>query len=58
VFFGTWQFTSQDTALLRYTVNVYPPTAAPDGDGYPAPGAQPILTIPGIVDTARRVPIL
>jgi hypothetical protein len=55
---GTWKYTSQDTAVLNYTVNVYPASADADGDGYPDANAQPALTIPGIVDNAKRVPIL
>ena len=58
MFFGTWKYTSQDTVVLNYTVNVYPASADADGDGYPDAGAQPALTIPGLVDNARRVPIL
>lgn len=58
VFFGTWKFTSQDTVVLNYTVNVYLPSADADGDGYPDANAQPVLTIPGVVDNAKRVPIL
>jgi hypothetical protein len=55
---GTWQFTSQNTAVLKYDVHVYLPSADADGDGYPDEGAQPALTVPGVVDTAKRVPIL
>lgn len=55
---GTWKFTSPDTVVLNYTVNVYLPSADADGDGYPDAGAQPVLTIPGVVDNAKRVPIL
>jgi hypothetical protein len=55
---GTWKFTSNDTVVLNYTVNVYPPSADADGDGYPDANAQPVLTIPGVVDNAKRVPIL
>jgi hypothetical protein len=58
MFSGTWKFTSDDTVVLNYTVNVYLPSADADGDGYPDPGAQPVLTIPGVVDNAKRVPIL
>jgi hypothetical protein len=58
IFSGTWKYTSQDTAVLNYTVNVYLPSADADGDGFPDANAQPVLTIPGVVDTARRVPIL
>jgi len=58
MFSGTWKFTSDNTAVLNYTVNVYPPSADADGDGFPDAGAQPALTIPGFVDNAKRVPIL
>jgi hypothetical protein len=58
MFSGTWKFTSDNTVVLNYTVNVYLPSADADGDGYPDAGAQPVLTIPGVVDNAKRVPIL
>jgi hypothetical protein len=58
VYSGTWKYTSQDTAVLTYTVNVYPASADGDGDGYPDANAQPVLTIPDLVDNAKRVPIL
>jgi len=58
IYSGTWKYTSDDTAVLNYTINVYPASADADGDGYPDPDTQPVLTIPGIVNTARRVPIL
>lgn len=62
---GTVKFTGPDTIVVTYTINVYPvnvpgfPNADVNGDGYPDPGAQPIL-IPGVlpihgVDTAKRV---
>ena len=54
---GTWKFTSNNTALLNYTLDVYPPSADADGDGFPDAGAQPVLSIP-TVDNAKRVPIL
>lgn len=56
-FAGTWKFTSQDTVVLNYTVKVYLPSADADGDGFPDANAQPVLTIPGFVDNARRVPL-
>jgi hypothetical protein len=58
MFSGTWKFTSNDTVVLNYDVNVYLPSADADGDGYPDAGTQPVLTIPGVVDNAKRVPIL
>ncbi len=54
---GTWQFTSDNTAALNYTLDVYPASADADGDGFPDAGAQPVLSLP-TVDTAKRVPIL
>jgi len=54
---GTWKFTSENTAALNYTLDVYPPSADADGDGFPDGGATPALSIP-TVDSGRRVPIL
>ena len=68
---GTVKFTGPDTVEVTYTINVYPvnipvtspfygfPNADVNGDGYPDPGAQPIV-IPGVlpvqgVDIAKRV---
>lgn len=58
MFSGSWKFISDDTVVLNYTVKVYLPSADADGDGYPDANAQPVLTLPGIVDNAKRVPIL
>lgn len=55
---GTWKYTSQNTAVLNYSVDVYLPSADADGDGFPDANTQPVLSIPGFVDNARRVPIL
>ena len=55
--YGTWTYTSEDTAVLNYTINVYPAAADADGDGFPDGNAQPAMAIP-VVDTAKRVPIL
>jgi hypothetical protein len=54
---GTWKFTSDNTAVLNYTLDIYLPSADADGDGFPDAGAQPVLSVPA-VDTAKRVPIL
>src|SRR5689334_15182367 len=43
---GTWKFTSDNTAVLNYTLDVYPPSADADGDGFPDAGATPVLSIP------------
>jgi len=58
VYSGTWKFTSPDTAVLNYSLNVYAPTA----DGYPdlsAPVIIPgLLPATGLTDTATRAPVL
>ena len=54
---GTWKFTSDTSAVLNYTLDIYLPSADSDGDGFPDAGAQPILSVPAL-DTAKRVPIL
>ena len=56
---GTVKFTGPDTIEVTYTINVYPAAADVNGDGYPDPGAQPIV-IPGAlpiqgVDIGKRV---
>lgn len=55
---GAWQYTSEDTAVLTYAVNIYPASADADDDGYPDANAEPALRIDGVVDNARRAPIL
>ena len=54
---GTWKYTTRDSALLNYTLYVYPAAADVDGDGLPDEGVDPFITIPGAVDTAQRVPL-
>ncbi len=54
---GTWKFTSDNTAVLNYTLDIYFPSADADGDGFPDAGTTPVLSIP-TVDAAKRVPIL
>ena len=54
---GTWQFTSDNTAVLNYVLDVYLPSADADGDGFPDAGAQPVVSVP-LLDTGKRVPIL
>ena len=56
VYSGTFKFTGQDTAALVYTLRVYLASADADGDGYPDAGVLPVLTIPDIPDSAKRVP--
>ncbi len=54
---GTWKFVSDNTAVLNYTLDIYPASADADGDGFPDPGVPPALSLPTL-DNARRVPIL
>ena len=54
---GKWKFTSQDTAVLDYVLDIYLPSADADGDGYPDAGVPPFLSVP-TQDSAKRVPIL
>ena len=56
VYAGTLKFTARDRALVVYTLNVYLASADGDGDGFPDAGTAPALSIPGITDTAKRVP--
>jgi hypothetical protein len=58
IVFGTFQFTDAEHAVLNYTITVYPAAADADADGMPDAGATPVMTIPGVTDTAQRVPIL
>ena len=53
---GSWKFTSQDTAVIKYTLAVYPVSA----DGYfPDLSATPWYVSPEpITDTVKRVPLL
>ena len=54
---GTWQFTSDNTAVLNYVLDVYLPSADADGDGFPDAGALPAMSVP-LVESGKRVPIL
>lgn len=54
---GTWKYTSKDTAVLTYTFYAYLPSADADGDGFPDAGSTPAIVVPGVVDTAQRVPL-
>ena len=53
---GTIKFTGPDNITVTYTVDVYPPGADANLDGYPDVGAVPVVTIPGL-EPAKRVPI-
>ena len=49
VYSGTWTFTSPDDAVINYSLTVYPPSASG------LPDNAPILTIPGMTGTVKRV---
>ena len=54
---GTLQYTGPDSWNNLYTLTVYPAEADVNGDGFPDDGATPLVTIPGITGTAKRVPL-
>jgi hypothetical protein len=51
---GMLQFTGPDTFTVSYTLDSYLPSADADLDGFPDPGATPVLSVPG-TDHASRV---
>ncbi len=57
VWTGTVKFTGPDTEEINYTVKIYDAATADVSpkDGLPDAGAVPILTIPGITGTGKRV---
>ncbi len=55
---GTFQFTDNDHAVLRYTVSVYNASKDSDHDGMPDPGTQPDIVVPDLMDSVQRIPIL
>jgi hypothetical protein len=57
VYTGTWKFTGPDNTVLEMSLTVYPAAADADKDGFPDPGSTPLITIPGMVHTGKRVPI-
>ena len=58
VAFGTLQFTGPDQDVIHATLAIYPAGADADGDGLPDTGAAAVITIPGIIEAGRRVPIV
>lgn len=54
---GTLKYTGRDSSENYYTLTVYPAEADADGDGFPDSGATPLVTIPGIKGSAKRVPV-
>ncbi len=54
---GTLKYTGRDSWNNNYTLTVYPAEADGDGDNLPDAGATPLVTIPGITGTAKRVPL-
>ena len=53
---GEWTYTSEDTAQLTYTFEVFSLAADANLDGLPDPGATPIFSLPGLTAFANRVP--
>ncbi len=55
VYSGTWKFTSHDTAVINYTVTVYPLSA----DGFSPDLATPLYGPSDVLtDNVKRVPVL
>lgn len=53
----TLRFIDADHAVWQTTLTVYPAAADADGDGLPDVGANPVVTLPNIIETGRRVPM-
>jgi len=64
VYTGTLKYTGPDSFDVDYTLDVYPgpanilglPNADADGDGFPDPGVEPVISFPG-AGIAKRVPL-
>jgi hypothetical protein len=62
---GTLKFTGPDCRVVNYTADIYAgpanslglPSADADGDGFPDPGTTPVLSLPNMDATAKRVPV-
>ena len=62
---GTLKFTGPDRRVVNYTADYYPgpanalglPSADADGDGFPDPGTTPVLSLPDLVQIAKRVTV-
>ena len=57
VYTGTGTFVAVDRFNLKYTLAVYPAAADANGDGFPDPGATPLVTIPDLTASVKRVPL-
>ena len=53
---GTATFTGVDRYNIKFTMAVYPAAADANGDGFPDPGATP-LVIPNQTASVKRVPL-
>ena len=53
---GEWTYTSEDTAQLTYTLEVFSLAADSNLDGIPDPGATALFSFPGLTAFANRVP--
>ncbi len=56
VYTGTLKFTDPDTFAVDYILDAYAATADANKDGFPDPGAKPVLSIPGS-GVGKRVPL-
>ena len=53
---GTATFTGVNSYDVNGSNAVYPAAADADGDGFPDPGATPIVTVP-LIHSVKRVPL-
>jgi hypothetical protein len=54
---GTATFTGVDSFNVKWDTALYAPTADADGDGFPDPGATPLMTATDLTGSAKRVPL-
>ncbi len=62
---GTLKFTGPDRRVVHYRADYYAgpanslglPNADADGDGFPDPGATPVLSVPDLVQIVKRVTV-
>ena len=54
---GTAAFTGVNSFNVNMDQAIYLAAADADGDGFPDPGATPVVTVPGLTFSGKRVPL-
>lgn len=54
---GTGTFTGVNSFNVKYTMAIYLASADANKDGFPDSGATPLMTIPALTGSAKRVPL-